>query len=142
MENPFLKECTTPFGVPPFDEIKNEHFLPAIQEGMKAELAEIESITTNPEEPTFENTLAAMEKSGRLLSQVNRVFNALNGADTNEELQKISKETAPMLSKHSDDINLNEKLFQRIKILYDQIDNFDLSVEQRTVLEKYYKNFG
>lgn len=140
-ENPLLSEWNTPFQTPPYNEIKNEHFLPAIQEGIKAELAEVEAIVNNPEAPTFENTIVALEKSGKLLSIVNRVFNCLNAANTNEELQNISQQTAPMLAKHRDDINLNQKLFNRIKQIYENKENLNLNFEENTLLENYYQTF-
>jgi len=140
-ENPLLSEWKTPFETAPFSKIKNEHFLPAIEEGMKVERAEIEAIINNPEAPDFANTLAALEKSGKLLSRVNRVFGALNGANTNEELQNIARITAPMLSKHRDDISLNEKLFQRVKHIYDEKDQLNLNEEERIVLDNYYTDF-
>ena len=139
--NPLLSDWDTPFQTPPFNEIKNEHFLPAIQEGMKAEIAEVEAIINNTEESTFKNTIEALEKSGKLLSKVNRVFGCLNGANTNDELQAISQETAPMLAKHNDDINLNAKLFTRIKHIYDDRENLNLSSEENTLLQNYYKDF-
>jgi len=140
-ENPLLSDWNTPFQTPPFNEIKNEHFLPAIQEGMKAEIAEVDAIVNNPEEPTFKNTIVALEKSGKLLSKVNRVFGCLNGANTNDELQAISKETAPLLAKHNDDINLNAKLFNRIKQIYENKENLNFNSEENTLLENYYQNF-
>ena len=140
-ENPLLTEWDTPFGTPPFDSIKNEHYLPAIHEGMKAEMAEVQIITNNLEEPTFKNTIEELEKSGKLLSKVNRVFGGVNGAHTNEELQAISQEVAPLLSKHNDDISLDEKLFIRIKQIYDQRESLGLNEEQLIVLDNYYKGF-
>jgi peptidyl-dipeptidase Dcp len=140
-ENPLLADWNTPFQTPPFNEIKNEHFLSAMQEGIKVELAEVDAIVNNPETPTFENTIAALEKSGKLLSKVNRVFGCLNGANTNEELQNISQQTAPMLAKHRDDINLNQKLFYRIKQIYDNKENLNLNSEENTLLENYYQDF-
>ena len=110
-ENPFLAEWDTPFETPPFNEIKNEHFLPAFLEIMEMEKAEIETIVNNEEAPTFKNTIEAFEKTGEKLSRVSRVFGCLNGANTNDELQAVSKELAPIRSKHDDDIFLNEKLF-------------------------------
>jgi peptidyl-dipeptidase Dcp len=140
-ENALLTEWKTPYETPPFDQIKNEHFLPAIEEGMRIEKEEIKTIVSNPEAPTFENTIAALEKSGELLSRVNRVFGALNGANTNEELQNISKTTAPMLSKHRDDISLNPELFDRIKQIYDHKEVLNLNEEEMIVLDNYYKDF-
>ncbi|MEJ2543865.1 MAG: M3 family metallopeptidase [Calditrichaceae bacterium] len=140
-ENPLLSDWNTPFQTPPFNDIKNEHFLPAIKEGMKAELAEIEAIVNNADTPSFENTIVALEKSGKLLSKVNRVFGCLNGANTNEELQAISQETAPLLSKHNDDINLNPQLFNKIKTIYKNKDNLHLNIEEQTLLENFYQRF-
>jgi len=139
--NPLLKEWKTPLQTPPFNEIKNEHFMPAIQEGMRIEIAEVEEIINNSEKPTFKNTIEALEKSGKLLSKVSRVFGCLNGANTNDELQNISKELAPIRSRHNDDINLNEKLFAKIKQIYEERESLELTPEQNTVLENYYKDF-
>lgn len=141
MNNPFFKEWTTPYQTPPFDEIKEEHFIPAIEEGIRLEKAEVDAIANNVEKPTFKNTIEALEKSGLFLQKVSRVFGCLNGANTNPEIQKIARTTTPLLSKHNDDINLNEKLFARIKELYNQKDQLNLTSEQKTVLDNYYKNF-
>ncbi|MBM4172355.1 MAG: M3 family metallopeptidase [Ignavibacteria bacterium] len=140
LNNPFFKKWKTPFETPPFNEIKNEHFLPAIEEGIKLEKAEIDAIINNQEKPTFKNTIIALEKAGEFLNRVNRVFGGLNGANTNDEIQKIARVTTPMLSKHRDDISLNEKLFQRIKQLYEQKDVLRLNSEEMTVLKNYYIN--
>jgi len=140
-ENPLLKEWDTPFQTPPFDEIKSEHFMPAFLETMEAEKAEIEAIVNNKEEPTIKNTIEALEKSGELLNRVSRVFGCLNGANTNDELQNISKEVAPIRTKHNDDINLNEKLFARIKQIYEKKESIELTPEQNTLLENYYLRF-
>ena len=139
--NPLLQEWDTPFQTPPFDEIKNEHFMPAFLEAMKAEKCEVEEIVNNDEEPTLKNTIEALEKSGKLLDRVSRVFSCLNGANTNEELQNISKEVAPLRAKHDDDINLNEKLFAKIKQIYDKKENLGLTFEQNTLLENYFLDF-
>jgi len=140
-ENPFLTEWDTPFETPPFNEIKNEHFLPAFKETMKMEKAEIDAIVNNPDSPTFKNTIEAYEKCGEYLSRVSRIFGSLNSANTNDELQKISKELAPIRSKHRDDIYLNEKLFTRIKQIYDNKDNLGLNEEQEILLHHIYKDF-
>lgn len=140
-QNPFFSEWTTPLGTPPFDKIRNEHFMPAFQEGMRQQKATVRAIITNPEPPTFANTIEALDYSGELLTKVSNVFFALNGANTNEEMQRIAKEIAPMLAKHNDDIGLNDTLFQRIKAVYEQKDQLDLTVEQATLLDKYYKDF-
>lgn len=139
--NPFFQPYDTPFNVPPFDKIKNEHFKPAILEGIKKHEAEISLIANNTEAPTFENTILAMENAGELLSEVNRVFGNYNSANTNDGLQAIAKETAPVLSAHSDDIALNEKLFARVKTLWDKKESLNLNLEQAKLLENRYKYF-
>lgn len=139
--NPFFKIWKTPFQTPPFNEIKNEHFLPAIEEGIKREKAEVEVIINNKEKPTFKNTIEAIEKNGEFLERVTRIFGGLTGANTNDELQKIARITTPMLTKHRDDISLNEKLFERIKSIYQEKDKLKLTPEQKNVLENYYTNF-
>ncbi len=141
-QNPFYGEFDTPFGVPPFDEIRIEHYLPAFEEGMKQHRQEIEAIVNNPEPPTFENTIEALEASAEMLTRVSNVFFNMNSANTNDEMQAIAKEVAPMLSVHRDDIIFNEKLFQRVKTIYGQRDNIDLTPEQHRVLEDYYKEFA
>jgi peptidyl-dipeptidase Dcp len=138
IENPFFKEWKTPYETPPFSEIKVEHFLPAIEEGIRLEKAEIDAIIKNPEKPTFKNTIIPLEKSGEFLGRVNRVFGALNGANTTDEIQKIARVTTPMLAKHRDDIALNDKLFPRIKSVY--MDKDKLTEIERNVVENYYKN--
>jgi len=140
-DNIMLKEWNTPFQTPPFDEIKDEHFMPAFLEAMEAEKAEIELIANNEEDPTFKNTIEALEKSGELLDRVSKVFNCLNSANTNDELQNISKEVAPLRAKHNDDINLNEKLFARIKQIYEKKESLGLTAEQNTLLENYFLRF-
>jgi peptidyl-dipeptidase Dcp len=140
-ENPFFNEWKTPFQTPPFSEIKHEHFLPAYEEGIKQQNIEFETIDNNQEKPTFENTVVAIEKSGQLLTKVNKVFSSLNGTDTDDEMQKIAEQSTTMLSKHIDDFYLNEKLFKRIKILYDERETLNLTTEQNRVLENYYIDF-
>ncbi|MDT8302318.1 MAG: hypothetical protein RQ760_12600, partial [Sedimentisphaerales bacterium] len=140
-ENVLLQQWDTPFKAPPFDEIKDEHFMPALLEAMKAEKSEVDAIVNNEEEPTFKNTIEALEKSGKLLDRVSRVFSCLNGANTNDELQNISKEIAPIRAKHDDDISLNEKLFAKIKQIYDKKESLELTPEQNTLMENYYLNF-
>jgi peptidyl-dipeptidase Dcp len=141
MNNPFFKEWVTPFQTPPFAEIKDVHYMPAFEEGMKIQKAEMDAIINNKEHPTFKNTIEAMEKSGELLNKVSSVFYNLYSANTNDEFQKIAKTIAPMLSKHNDDINLNEKLFERIKTIYSEKEKLDLTTEQKTVLKNYYDGF-
>ena len=140
-ENPFFVQWDTPFEVPPFDKIKEVHYLPAFKEAMKQQQAEIAQIVNNPDAPTFENTIEAMAFSGALLAKVNGVFNNLNAAHTNEKLQETAKEVAPLLAQHQDDINLNEKLFRRVKAVYEDQEQLNLTAEQKMLLEKYYKDF-
>lgn len=139
--NPFFQSYDTPFNVPPFDKIKNEHFKPAILEGIKKHDAEINAIANNTAAPTFDNTILAMENAGELLSNVNVVFSNLNGANTNKEMQNIAKEVAPNLSAHRDNIYLNEKLFARVKALWDQKESLGLNLEQAKILDNSYKDF-
>jgi peptidyl-dipeptidase Dcp len=141
MDNPFFNEWNTPFQTPPFDEIKIEHYLPAFEEGIRLQKAEVDAIISNTKKPTFENTIEAMEESGKLLTKVSNVFYNLNSANTNDEMQKIAKALAPILSKHNDDINLNEKLFARAKTIFNEKDKLDLTTEQKTVLKNYYDDF-
>ncbi len=141
MDNPFFKEWKTPFQTPPFSEIKEEHYLPAFEEGIKQQKAEIDLIISQKDMPSFENTVEAMEKSGELLNKVSSVFYNLLSSNTNEEMQKIAKTVAPMLSKHNDDINLNEHLFMKIKEVYNDKENLNLTPEQKIVLQNYYDGF-
>jgi peptidyl-dipeptidase Dcp len=139
--NPFFQAYDTPFNVPPFDKIKNEHFKPAILEGIKKHQDEINTIANSSAEPTFENTILAMENAGELLSNVNVVFSNLNSANTNKEIQNIAKETAPNLSAHRDNIYLNEKLFARVKAIWDKKETLGLNLEQAKILDNSYKDF-
>lgn len=139
--NPFFQPYNTPFNVPPFDKIKNEHFKPAILEGIKKHDAEIKAIANATATPTFDNTILAMENAGELLSNVNVVFSNLNGANTNKEMQNIAKEVAPNLSAHRDNIYLNAKLFARVKTLWDKKESLGLNLEQAKILDNSYKDF-
>ncbi len=140
-ENPLFKEFETPFNVPPFDLIKEEHFLPAIKIGIEEHKKEIEEIAKSIEEPTFANTIEAMEKSGKLLDRAYTVFSVLNGVMTDERMQMIAKEVAPLLSKHRDEIRQNYNLFKRIESLYKKKDKLNLTLEQKKLLENYYRDF-
>jgi len=141
-ENPFFKEFQTKFQVPPYDLIKNEHFLPAFEKGIKEAAEDIKKITSNSAAPNFKNTIEALEFSGEILGRVTPVFFALLSANTSEELQQIAKKVSPMLSKHSDDIMLNEALFNRVKKVYDNRKKEKLDAEQIRLVEKYYKDFS
>lgn len=138
MNNPLLE----PFNQAPFSKIKNEHFKPAFLQAIEDTKKEIDAIVDNPEPPTFKNTLEALDFSGQQLDRISSVFFNLNSAETNEEIQKIAQEVSPLLSEFSNDITLNEGLFGRIKTVYEQRDSLDLTKEQRTLLEKKYKNFS
>lgn len=140
-ENPFLSEYTTPYGVPPFEEIKLEHYKPAFLQGMEEEMAEVEAICNNKEEPTFENTIVALDQSGKLSNKVSAVFSGQNSANTNDEMQALSREMSPLFSKHSDDIRLNPVLFARVKAVYDKKEQLNLNKEQAKLLEETYKGF-
>ena len=140
-ENPFFKTWTTPFKVPPFDQIKDEHYLPAFKEGIKRHQAEIDAIVNDANPPTLANTLAAFDRSGELLTDVALVFYSLLDAETNPELQNVAREAAPILSAHQDNIILNEKLFARVKALHDNRQNLSRTPEESYLLEKTYRNF-
>ncbi len=139
--NPFFQAYDTPYNVPPFDKIKNEHFKPAILEGIKRHEEEINAIANAASEPTFDNTILAMENAGELLSNVNVVFSNFNSANTNKEIQNIAKATAPNLSAYRDNIYLNEKLFARVKTLWDTKETLGLNLEQAKILDNSYKDF-
>jgi peptidyl-dipeptidase Dcp len=140
-DNPFFQEWKTPFGVPPFDAIKPAHFRPAFEKGMTDQLVEIKAITDTKAAPTFANTIDAMEKSGQLLDRVSAVFSNLTSSNTNDDLDRIQREMAPLLAAHGNAINLNATLFQRISTLYKQRDQLTLTPEQARVLERYYLGF-
>lgn len=141
INNPFFTEYTTPFQTPPFDKIKNEHYLPAFYEGIKIKRAEIDAVINNPDKPTFDNTIAAIEKSGELLKKVSRVFSNISGSNGDDETQKIAETITPELSKLNNDIFLNEKLYHRIKSINDEKDKLNLTAEQLKVLDNYYTDF-
>lgn len=140
-QNPLLGSYNTPHGTVPFDQIKNEHYEPAILKGIHQHEAEVDAIINNPEEPTFENTVLALEKSGELLDKVLNVFGNMRAAETNDELQEIAQKMTPILSQHSNNINLNDKLFARVKTIFEQKSSLGLSVEQDKLLSDLYKGF-
>jgi peptidyl-dipeptidase Dcp len=139
--NPFFSGYGTPFETPPFEKIKESHYMPAFETGMAQQKKEIEAIVANAESPTFTNTIEALEKSGALLTKVANVFFSLTSANTSDGLQKIEKDMAPVLAKHQDDIALNPKLFKRVKSVYEEKDKLSLNPEQSRLLEKFYKDF-
>lgn len=137
----FMDEFDTPFGMPPFDQIRFEDYKPAFLAGIEQEDQEIEAIANNPEPPTFENTVVAMDNSGQLLARVSRVFYGLRSAETNDSIQALARELSPLLSEHSDNIYLNEALFNRVKTLHDDTTGMQLTTEQYRLLDTYYKRF-
>ena len=140
--NPLLETYKTPHQTVAFNEIKTEHFMPAFDVAMKQHRAEIDAIVNNPQAPSFENTVAALDRSGRLLAKVSAPFYALLSNETNDELQSLAQQLSPKMSEHANVINLNEKLFARIKAVYDQKDNLKLNAEQQTLLKETYEGFA
>jgi len=140
-DNPFYCEWDTPFGVPPFDQIKFEHFKPASLRGMEEEMADVNAIINNTEEPSFDNTIRALQFTGKLWEKVQRAMGPLTGANTNDSLQALQRELSPLVSKHRDDIALNEKLFERVKSVYENRDKFNLTPEESKLLEDQYLGF-
>ncbi len=139
--NPFFSEFNTPFNVPAFDKIDTSHYVPAFVKGIEEQQAEIDAIVNNTEAPTFDNTIYALDKSGKLLGTVGRIFYSLNSANTNPTMQAIAQKVAPLTTKHRDNIALNDKLFQRIKTVYENRDNSNLDDLQKRVVSKYYNDF-
>jgi peptidyl-dipeptidase Dcp len=141
MNNPLLQNFKTPFNTAPFSKIKNEHFKPAFKKAIELATAEINSICNNPKVPTFENTIEALDFSGQMLDRISSIFFNLNSAETSEEIQKIAQEVSPLLTKFSNDITLNKKLFKRVQLVYDIKDELNLTKEQNTLLTNKYKSF-
>ena len=139
--NPFFSEWNTPYNIPDFSRIKTEHYIPAFEEGIRQQKAEIDAIVNNPEAPTFENTILAYEYSGQLLREVSSIFFNLSECENSEEMEAIEEKVTPMLAAHGDDIALNAKLFERIKAVYDQRESLNLNPEQARLLEETYKGF-
>jgi len=139
--NPFFKEYNTPFKVPPFNLIDTSHYIPAFEKGIKDQQAEIDVIVNNPKAPTFKNTILPYDQSGQLLEKVGSVFYSLNGANTSPALQAIARKISPITTKHRDNISLNEKLFKRIKTVYENRNKSKLTPLQIRVVEKYYDDF-
>lgn len=140
--NPLLQTFNTKYTTAPFSQISNKHFNPAFKEAINSAKAEIDKITSNTETPTFKNTIEALEFSGQTLDRISSVFFNLNSAETNDEIQKIAQEVSPWLSEFSNDIRLNEKLFERVKSVFENRHELDLSPEQSMLLEKKYKGFA
>ncbi|HPF94526.1 MAG TPA: M3 family metallopeptidase, partial [Tenuifilaceae bacterium] len=141
-QNPLLAEWDTPYGTPPFHLIEDEHYVPAYEEAIKQHTAEIEAIVNNPDEPTFENTIVAYDKSGELMGKVGAVFFGLNSAHASDTMQIIAREITPKLTAHRNAIRFNQTLFERIKAVYDMRETLNLDVEQMRVVEKIYNDFA
>jgi peptidyl-dipeptidase Dcp len=139
--NPFAQDSTLPFHYPPFDKIKNEHFKPAFEAGMREQLREVAAIANSKAAPTFENTIVALERSGQLLTRVGGTFSNLQGANTNDALDAIDREMSPRLAAHQDAIYLNDRLWQRVRTLYDKRASLKLDAESLHLLERYRRNF-
>jgi peptidyl-dipeptidase Dcp len=139
--NPLLKEWNTPFNTPPFNLIDTVHFIPAIEESIKSAGEEIKAIADNPGHPDFENTIAAMDRTGRKLGEITAVLLNLNSAETNKEIQETARVVSPMLARFSNDITLNERLFSRVKSVYDSRESAGLTTEEKMLVEKDYRNF-
>ncbi len=139
--NPFYETYSTPYGVPPFDKIENKHYLPAFKEGIAQHNRDIEQIVNNSAAPDFANTIVALDKSGELLSRVSTLFFNVKEANTNDSIDKIAEVVAPLLSQHTDEVYLNEKLFSKVKVVEDQANKLNLDREQSRLLEEIYKRF-
>lgn len=139
--NPFLTDYKTPYNIPPFEKIRPEHFMPAIQKAVSRHNAEVEAIVSNTAAPDFHNTIARLDYSGELLRNITTVFHNLNSSNTNPQIQALAKEIAPVLSSHYDNISLNQELFRRVKAVYDSKDQANLNPEQRMLLDETYKDF-
>ena len=142
MSNPLLTKSTLPFGAPQFDKIENQHYIPAFKQAIAEAKAEIDAIINNPDEPTFENTIEALEYAGSTLNQVSHIFYNLLEANTNEEMQNIAEEISPLTTEFSMYVSLNESLFQRVNKIYDHKNNKNLNAEETRLLEKTYESFA
>lgn len=142
MSNPLLEKSTLRYGAPAFDEIRTEHYMPAFNAAIAKGKAEIDSIVNNPDDPTFENTILALEYAGSDLSRVSGIFFNVNEANTNEQMQAIAEEISPVMTEYSMSILLNDKLFERVKQVYGQLDSLDLGPEQKRLTEITYRNFA
>ena len=142
MENPLLTESQCPYGAPQFDKIRHEHYLPAFKAGIEEAKAEIDAIVANPEAPDFENTIEALEYSGRTLDRVSGIFYNLMEAETDEQMQAIAEEVSPLMTEYSMYVSLNKPLFERVKAVYEKRDSLDLAQDQKQLLEDTYKSFA
>ena len=139
--NPFLEAYDTPYEIPPFDKITNDDYMPALREGIRLHNEEIKAIAENPDTPTFDNTILALDNSGEVLGKVIYVFGALTESNSSDELQAISEEFMPLFSQHEDEVMMNGKLFERIKHVYDHRNELGLAPDQLRLVDETYKNF-
>ena len=139
--NPFLEEWDTPYGVPPFDAIEDSHYMPAIKKAVLDLRTEIDAIVNNPEPPTFENTIVALELSGDMLQKVAATFGNITGTDTNDELRALESQIYPMLTREFDAITMNDDLWQRVKAVYDQRESLSLGEQEARLLELVHRGF-
>lgn len=142
VENPLMSRSELPYQAPDWDKIENSHFAPAYEEGLKLQLAEIDEIANNEAEPTFENTLVALEKSGELLTRVSRAFNTIAGANTDEVIQEVQQDMAPKLAAQRDAIYLNSNLFERVNTIYENRESLELDTESKRLVEYYHEEFA
>ncbi|MDE6287142.1 MAG: peptidase M3, partial [Muribaculaceae bacterium] len=140
-ENPFLAEYDTPYEIPPFEQIKLEHYMPALQAGIEEHNAEIKAIVDNEETPTFDNTILALDRSGRTLDKVAAVYFALSESNSSKEMQEMGEEFESLYQAHSDEMMMNDGLFERVKYLYDRRDSLGLAPDQHLAVENMYKDF-
>ena len=141
MINPLLQEWKTPFSAPPFTDIEPSHFKPAVEEAIKSAMEEIARITDDPDLPAFINTIAPLDSAGDTLGKITSILFNLNSAETNKELQNVAQEVSPMLTRFSNDITLNAKLFERIVKIFKNKENSGLTTEQKILVERKYRNF-
>jgi peptidyl-dipeptidase Dcp len=141
MNNPLLQHWNTPFETPPFHLIETIHFKPSIEEAIRSARMEVDSIAENSEAPTFGNTIAALDRSGETLGKISSILFNLNSAETNKELQSAAQEISPLLTRFSNDITLNQKLFARIMAVYESRENSGLNTEQKILVERKFRNF-
>jgi len=140
-DNPFFREWTGPFGMPPFAEIRNEHFLPGLERGIAEQRKEVIAVADNSAPPTFANTIEALDKTGELLDKVSGVFSNLAGAETNETIEGVSRKVAPMMAALRDDRLMNPKLFARVKAVWEKRNSSGLDAEQIRLVDETYKEF-
>lgn len=140
-QNPFFAPSTLPYQLPPFADIRDEHYLPAFEHGIEEQIAEVGAITANPEPPTFENTLLPLERSGRTLTRVAEVFFSKSSSDSSDFTNELEEELAPVLAAHDDAIKLDPKLYARIALLHEKRDTLGLDAESIYLIERYYTEF-